>query len=259
MKKFLIYLSSLLISFLGSTAFADVYTEDFEDGVLDEKWVASGDYIVSNGELHMLNGFDNGKFIGAEIALHLSNELITYFSADIRAPAITNAFVGLTHQWYQQDGTGLQIYYKISRPSQVLFANLFYIELGVGATHIAQQDLGSINPDVMNSLSIKLNDTYVTVGLNGIETDIFNGIYYFPEAVSNSSAYVHAHDTALVSDINFYVDNLKAYSFIICACDFEPAEGDSDVDGSDLATYAEGGTGINLADFVAEFGRTDCL
>jgi hypothetical protein len=30
------------------------------------------------------------------------------------------------------------------------------------------------------------------------------------------------------------------------------------VDGSDLATYAEGGTGISLIDLAAEFGRTDC-
>jgi C1A family cysteine protease len=43
-----------------------------------------------------------------------------------------------------------------------------------------------------------------------------------------------------------------------CECDFEPAESDGDVDGSDLATYAEGGTGISLIDFAAEFGRTDC-
>jgi hypothetical protein len=43
-----------------------------------------------------------------------------------------------------------------------------------------------------------------------------------------------------------------------CECDFEPAEGDGDVDGNDLATYAAGGTGISLADFAAEFGRTNC-
>jgi hypothetical protein len=45
---------------------------------------------------------------------------------------------------------------------------------------------------------------------------------------------------------------------IDCECDFEPAEGDGDVDGSDLAAYAEGGTGINLAVCAAEFGRTNC-
>ena len=43
-----------------------------------------------------------------------------------------------------------------------------------------------------------------------------------------------------------------------CECDFEPAEGDGDVDGSDLAIYAEGGTGINLAVFAFNFGRADC-
>ena len=35
-------------------------------------------------------------------------------------------------------------------------------------------------------------------------------------------------------------------------------DGDNDVDGSDLATYAAGGTGITLEAFAADFGRTDC-
>jgi hypothetical protein len=43
-----------------------------------------------------------------------------------------------------------------------------------------------------------------------------------------------------------------------CECDFEPAEGDGDVDGNDLVFYSGGATGISLADFAAEFGRTNC-
>ncbi len=35
-------------------------------------------------------------------------------------------------------------------------------------------------------------------------------------------------------------------------------DGDGDVDGSDLATFAAGGTGITLEEFAADFGRTDC-
>ena len=41
----------------------------------------------------------------------------------------------------------------------------------------------------------------------------------------------------------------------ICECDFEP---DGDVDGTDLATQAAGGTGVSLGDFAAEFGMPDC-
>ncbi len=41
-----------------------------------------------------------------------------------------------------------------------------------------------------------------------------------------------------------------------------PCEGDfdydGDVDGSDLAVFVAGGTGITLEEFVADFGRTDC-
>ena len=40
-----------------------------------------------------------------------------------------------------------------------------------------------------------------------------------------------------------------------CEGDFD---GDQDVDGSDLATFAAGGTTITLEEFATEFGRTDC-
>jgi photosystem II stability/assembly factor-like uncharacterized protein len=43
-----------------------------------------------------------------------------------------------------------------------------------------------------------------------------------------------------------------------CECDFEPAEGDGDVDGADLAAYMADDAGIGLADFAADYGRTNC-
>lgn len=46
------------------------------------------------------------------------------------------------------------------------------------------------------------------------------------------------------------------YAYAKCEGDFNH---DGDVDGSDLATYAAGGTGITLEAFAADFGRTDCL
>jgi len=43
-----------------------------------------------------------------------------------------------------------------------------------------------------------------------------------------------------------------------CECDLEPAEGDGDVDGADLAAYMVYSAGITLSDFAAEFGKTNC-
>ena len=43
-----------------------------------------------------------------------------------------------------------------------------------------------------------------------------------------------------------------------CECDFEPAEGDGDVDGADLAAYMADDGGVSVADFAEEFGRVDC-
>jgi Calcineurin-like phosphoesterase len=57
-----------------------------------------------------------------------------------------------------------------------------------------------------------------------------------------------------------------AYSYTIdphesvntCQGDIEPLAGDGDVDGSDLAEYISNPGGINLEDFAANFGRTNC-
>jgi len=53
--------------------------------------------------------------------------------------------------------------------------------------------------------------------------------------------------------------DIGAYEYFPwCECDFEPAEGDGDVDGADLAAYMADDGGIGLADFAEEFGRDDC-
>ena len=53
------------------------------------------------------------------------------------------------------------------------------------------------------------------------------------------------------------VVDIGAYEFgDICEGDFD---GDLDVDGSDLATFAAGGTTITLEEFATDFGRTNCL
>jgi len=44
-----------------------------------------------------------------------------------------------------------------------------------------------------------------------------------------------------------------------CQADIQPAEGDGDVDGSDLAAWMGGSSGITLENVASEFGRTDCL
>jgi parallel beta-helix repeat protein/predicted outer membrane repeat protein len=43
-----------------------------------------------------------------------------------------------------------------------------------------------------------------------------------------------------------------------CQCDLEPAEGDGDVDGADLAAYMADDGGISITEFAAEFGKDDC-
>ncbi len=53
----------------------------------------------------------------------------------------------------------------------------------------------------------------------------------------------------------------SAYIYVpvdLCECDFEPIEGDEDVDGADLAAYLADNAGMSLAVFAGDFGRTNC-
>ena len=61
-----------------------------------------------------------------------------------------------------------------------------------------------------------------------------------------------------VYDVSTSPEYFNQSYFKTCTCDLEPAKRDGDIDGSDLAIYAEGGTGINLAVFAFNLGRTDC-
>jgi hypothetical protein len=65
------------------------------------------------------------------------------------------------------------------------------------------------------------------------------------------------------SDISGGTNEEVSYSYIInpsvstCQGDFAPSDGD--VDGSDLAAFISDPGSINLEDFAADFGRTDCV
>ncbi|MBU4262669.1 MAG: PQQ-binding-like beta-propeller repeat protein [Proteobacteria bacterium] len=70
----------------------------------------------------------------------------------------------------------------------------------------------------------------------------------------------HFHSSpAIGSNGVLYVGstNGKLYAFGAppCLADFD---GDSDVDGTDLATFSAGGAGITLEELTSDFGRTDC-
>jgi hypothetical protein len=58
--------------------------------------------------------------------------------------------------------------------------------------------------------------------------------------------------TGQVDTLSMFVITIQGYD---CEGDFD---GDGDVDGSDLSTYAQGNTGISLDDFAFNFGRTYC-
>ena len=58
-------------------------------------------------------------------------------------------------------------------------------------------------------MSITLLNNYIKFGLNGIETDLFHGLFPYPSTILSSDVQIHS-----VSEIHpdYYVDNLKAFT-----------------------------------------------
>ena len=79
---------------------------------------------------------------------------------------------------------------------------------------------------------------------SGITTDLDGGMRFFNDPYTPDTG----NGTPPIVDMG-------AYEYIDTDGDFDL---DGDVDGSDLATFATGGTGITLEDFAAYFGRTNC-
>jgi hypothetical protein len=257
MKYFLICLSSFLILFGASAVIAGDYIEDFEDGNLNPEWLADKTYLISDGRLHMTEGYDyNGQKV-SEVGLWLTDELIYHFEADVKVPEGYNQHVGIALQWaINENGWEYQVSLKFYSDGEILASIARLSPSDNFESYMQFLMQGYFN--TWYKFSITLHDNYFTFAIDGIETDLFHDLFNYDAAsIDVNYAYVHGHDG--IPDINYFIDNLKAYSSIICECDFEPAEGDGDIDGSDLATYSESGTGISLTDFAAEFGRTDCL
>jgi hypothetical protein len=112
-----------------------------------------------------------------------------------------------------------------------------------GSAYIFERDHGGIdNWGEVKKITPPGNDTWVEYG---------NSV-----AIDNSTIVVGAHQDNDTGD-----DAGAAYVYQdtgLCQCDFEPAAGDGDVDGTDLAAYMVDDGGISLSAFAAEFGRTDC-
>ena len=233
MKKLIIYLSTFLLLFGASVAFAGVYIEDFEDGVLDvPDWYPWGDYVIEdetpdNKYLRMYHAWapDPGDIPCSGVSLNyeeLSNneEFIYSFEVDLFVPEERYHRVSIGYQWeICTDPQGLICY-----GLQVDLTFGFYAEIGSftpegGYTLLGRVDLEPpANFGEWYHLSMALHDDHVTIGINGNERDLFRGLYYDPQSISYTSFTNNAgvagcdwEDPNFV-DVDYSVDNLVAYT-----------------------------------------------
>ena len=226
MKKLLIYLVPFLILFGASSAFAVDYREDFEDGTIDEEiWWIEGDYEITDGALHMFDG-DN-----TWVRLRPLNELIYYFKADVKVSSSNDQIVGITSGWWQLTDSSwilYQIHLKYLSIADVYQAS-FGRETPEGGTELGRASLGSGSVDEWHTLSITINEDSITFGIDGNETNLFNGLFAKPDSVWRGDASVHGHDSIINPD--YFADNLVAYSRL------NPAKFDYVLLGSEVRQY----------------------
>jgi hypothetical protein len=121
---------------------------------------------------------------------------------------------GIALQWGEHNGgiwDGYQVFLKFFSSSQEIIAILGRLSPTGGYT-IGQQVLAQGSFEEWNHLSITLHDNYITFGINGNETGLFQGLFnHNPESITENVCYVHGHDG--VPDVNYYTDNLIAYAY----------------------------------------------
>jgi hypothetical protein len=204
MKKFLIYLSSFLLLFGVSVAFAGVYSENFNDGVLNPPLEADGEYEIVDGRFHMLNGYVQGDYIVGGIWARLENEFISKFEGETQMVA---------------DGFNLHPTIAYKNPDMHIELS-FYGEFMDIPVHLYQTD-GSVVTEYLEELtsgmlyywSITAHQNHVTIEINNNTYEVFEGVFQKPSSVSVSWVQLRGiTDVGSGYNVKYYADNLVVYT-----------------------------------------------
>jgi hypothetical protein len=222
MKRFLIYFSSVLIVLGASATFAGVYVEDFGDGLDTTIWQPHGEYTVSNGVLHMYEGYDpdptDENFISySDVGFYnLSNEFVYQFEADILVAPIKDQIIGLTYEfrepeqgYYEQQVSIRMFTFDPENPR--FFAYIYLVKENSTEWYYADMDIGPATYNEWHHFSITMHKDFVTIGVDNTEMNLFEGLHQDPEKFNWYGSYVHGTGN-LEDDVNYKVDNLKAFT-----------------------------------------------
>ena len=81
-------------------------------------------------------------------------------------------------------------------------------------------------------------------------------VVFSPDSAGDKAARFEIPSNSLIKPT--MVIALSGTEVALCQCDLEPAEGDGDVDGADLAAYIADDRDVSVAALAGEFGRIDC-
>jgi len=122
-----------------------------------------------------------------------------------------------------------------------------------GPVDLVIDTIGISGPDVAE-FSLE-NDTCSSQTLARDQTCTIQ-VVFSPDSVGDKEAELVIPSNSIIKPAE--VIALSGTGVLLCQCYFEPAEGDGDVDGADLAAYIANDWGVGLAAFAEEFGRDDC-
>jgi hypothetical protein len=214
MKKILIYLSSFLFLFGASVAFANVYTETFEDNVIDGPWGIFGEegtnYVIENGELHVYKGVVIDWYVIIDFNSDHLEEFIYKFEADIKMVSDNVQEVGLHHYMWEPTGDEWHIYYLMRNTSS---GTEIVAELEKNQTLLDVQILETFTFNIgeFYRYSIIIHDNYITFGIDDSQIDAFHDFFQKPSSITRTAAQIKAM-ADIPFDIEYYADNIVAYT-----------------------------------------------
>ena len=127
------------------------------------------------------------------------------------------------------------------------------VELPEGCSFVSVE--GDNPPDVVPSVGAKGALEFAWINIPDSPIDFSYTVYCDDGAVKGKQ--ISSRVIYRVGSEGAIIEPVEPDPLIIGKCDGD-FDFDCDVDGSDLATQAAGETGVELKDFAASFGRTDC-
>ena len=158
------------------------------------------------------------------------------------------------HFWAADESNDM--IYRLKRPGHIAIGASETRTFTITSTGPVDLEIGTIGISPTDTTEFSLeNDTCSGQTLAQDLTCTIQ-VVFSPDTAGDKQAKIEIPSNNIIKPITEI--DLSGTGVFLCQCDFEPAEGDSDVDGADLAAYLADDRGVGVAVLAYEFGLNDC-